>query len=251
MINHISYSQITSFMACPLRYRFGWIDKLRAPIGIKMVKGKSVHRSYESNFKFKKDTQIDMKIGDLKDIYSTEFERTLKDEEVEDRGKAGEEKDEGIQAVELYYPVANTIIPDLVEASFEIDFQPKIHGRIDLATTSGVIRDYKVSRILKTPEDLKYDLQYLIYSVGYFSIAKKRPSNFIFDYIRILKKKSEVRPVEIGVPGKADIDVVTKIINKIVSQMEYSYKTGNYFPNYSPMNCSWCGFKDKCREGNW
>lgn len=252
MLEHISVSQIKRYLDCPLQYRFAWIDKIKAPIRLRTVMGKAVHKSYESNFKHKKINTTDMKVDELQEIFRIDFEKQIQGTEIlkeEDSDKA-KTLDDGVQAIKTYYSTAKKIIPDLIEEKFEIPYTPKIIGYIDLTTDKKEIIDYKVSKLKPNPEQLKFDLQRLVYCVGYWNLKKELPTNFIFDYIRVLKEPITER-INLEIPTQTEIDLLNKTIAKIVNQMEYSYKTGNFYPTYNWVVCSWCGYYDKCREGRW
>lgn len=252
MIDHISVSAIRRYMDCPLQFRFAYLDKIRIPIRIRTVLGKSVHRAYEENFKYKKQEQKDKKLEEIVDYFVYDFETTIQNEEI-DIGKENVDsvKDEGVTATKIYYPYAKKIIPDLVEEKFEISYKIPIVGYIDLTTVRKEIIDYKVTKTKPKEDELRYDLQRLIYSAGYYSLKGTKPSGFYFHFLRPLKSAPIVDIVPTPSPSKEEISQVAKIVGIVYNQIEYSIKTGNFYPSRNAMICSWCGYYDLCRSGKW
>jgi hypothetical protein len=212
--------------------------------------GRSFHKGYEYNFKQKLQTGVDMKINDVKEVAISFYEEDAKKEEIENKEKIGEGKDLTAKSVETYYPVATTINPEFVEKEIKIqNFQIPIVGYIDLSIPASII-DYKLTT--KRPnEELKYSIQRYLYSVGYFLITKKHP-NFIFHYIRPLKRQILYEPYNTKKLTNVEIRWYEKLLQHIILDMKETLVKDNFYPTGDPMTvCSWCGYYDLCRNKKW
>lgn len=110
-MNHISFSQLNMLLRCGMQYEFRYIKGLKiAPSG-SMIRGRSCHKSEESNFKQKIKTNFDLPTEQVKDIFSDEWERNkyqIQWSEEELNGESpikveGKFKDTGIGLIEVYH----------------------------------------------------------------------------------------------------------------------------------------------------
>ncbi len=68
--NHISVSQVKSYLRCPLIYKFRWIDKIIIPPTSSITLGRSIHSTLELNYAQKIKTKQDLVIEQVTDIFS-------------------------------------------------------------------------------------------------------------------------------------------------------------------------------------
>lgn len=251
MMQHLSISQIKRFMDCPLQYKFAWIDKIKRPIKSAFVCGKSFHKSYETNFKNKLQTKEDLKVSDLTEIFAMAYEEQVQKEEIEDKSELPATKDNGVAGVKEYYATAQKIVPELVEDKFSIEWKIPIIGYIDLTDTDSVLYDYKFTKMLGNAEKLKYDLQRIVYGIGYWQKTKKMPKDFQFHFVRPLKTGIKCDSVPTGAVTKEDVKLIEMTVGRVYSQMQYSFESGNFFPNLQSLACSWCGYAELCKGGKW
>jgi hypothetical protein len=251
IVHHLSMSQLKRYMECPLQYKFAWIDKLKRPVKCALVCGKSFHKSYESNFKNKLQTKKDMNVSDLQEIFAMTYEEGIQQEEIEDRAELPQTKDNGVAGVKSYYETAKKIIPEMVEEKFSIEWTVPIIGFIDLVDINSVIVDYKFSKAYPSEEKLKYDIQRILYGIGYWQKTKKMPSDFQFHFIRALKKEVKVQEYPTGAVTQEQAKLIEMTVGRVYEQMKFSFQTGNFPPNFNAMACGWCGYSDLCKGGKW
>jgi len=171
-MNHLSFSQIDRYRKCGRQYAFIYLEGLRMPPGIALVKGSAVHRGIEYNSLYKVATREEMKRSDVVDYTVSEFEKRMSEEEVvvKDGEDPGAAKDSCVNLIDLYMgEISPTIQPMHVEAEIElnIDGVLPIKTVIDCIDDDERIRDYKTTGKSKTQADIDNSLQMDIYAMAY------------------------------------------------------------------------------------
>lgn len=65
---HFSASAITTYLGCQLRWYFRYVEGVKTPPGVAMVKGTSVHKVQEVNYGQKVESPEDLPMNDLLDV---------------------------------------------------------------------------------------------------------------------------------------------------------------------------------------
>ena len=253
-LKKISASKVKTFSRCPLQYWFSYVRGLKKPIRVNAVLGSACHKGLEENWKYKSISFKDLKIKTVLEHFDTAFEERFKKEEVEmgDSPK-GVIKDDGCRLLTEYHKnYAPPIQPDaqFVERYFRIPFKnvPYILvGKIDMADVNKLLREYKTGRSKKGMGELASNIQLPIYMLGYKQVSGVVPKGFVVEQLTMLKTKinitQEVVPPEMMWSQKA----VAMMLKSVNAAMEKNA----FFPSNNPRICSWCGFIDECRKGDW
>jgi len=252
----LSPSKVSSYCRCPLQFKYSYIDKIKKPIRISMIAGKSGHATFEKNFKQKPETHEDLSENDLTEFFADNFDTAIKnrDSEIENDGNTpGDTKDKTVELIKMYkkdrLPNIMPVNADMVEKWFEITFDNapyKMRGYIDLVTDKGIIMDYKFTGRRQSKEQLENNPQLLCYPLGYQALTGKLPKGFRFDFLKTTKKP------ELDYEEFKKIDD-TKIhwFLRQVALISAAIKTGIFYPSANPINCSWCGYAGICRKGGF
>jgi RecB family exonuclease len=193
---YLSPSQINTYLRCPEQYRRRYIKNEIIPPAIALLKGTSVHKASEKNFKQKIASRVDLPKQDIIDISVTTFEDTMKNEglflnkEEEDRGKAvvvGEAKDSVVVFSSLYSAqVAPRYQPKEVEKDQLIELADapfNLKGRVDLIDENEKIIDLKTGTKTRSQDDVDRDTQLTFYSMTYRAIHGCDPTGLVIEQV--------------------------------------------------------------------
>ena len=135
---HISPSQLSTYTRCGEQYRRRYVEKEIIPPGIALMKGSSVHKGAEENFKHKMEKGEDMNKDDVAMICVETFDNIQKNEGIllnDDElaiGKkkvVGEAKDVIVDMANLFSErVAPRYIPKSVEKEYNIELPNSTHN---------------------------------------------------------------------------------------------------------------------------
>jgi CRISPR/Cas system-associated exonuclease Cas4 (RecB family) len=226
------------------------------PPAIALLKGTSVHKASEKNFKQKIDSKVDLPKKDIIDISISTFEDTMKNEglflnkEEESIGKAkvvGTAKDSVVVFSNLYSEkVAPKYQPLDVEKDqlIELETSPfNLKGRVDLVDDRKRIIDLKTGTKTKNQDDIDRDTQLTFYSMTYRALYGCNPTGLIIEQV-IDKKEPENKTFETS----RDMSDYHALINRINAVAEAISK--DVFP--PAIESSWicspkfCGYWNSC-----
>ena len=246
MSDHFSQSQLNMGLRCLKQYEFRYMKGLIIPPSGALILGKSWHGAMEKNYKQKIESDEDLKISDMKDIFSEKFDEAKETEEVDWQDeKPGAIKDQGISITEIHHKeIAPKVKPKLVEHRFEMPFTEDhtLVGYIDLIEKDGQIVDHKSSKISPNDGDVSKSIQLTAYSMAYRHEFKKKEPNLRLDVV--VKNKTPKTVQKVTTRDQSSFD----ILREIGVGLESNIKAGNFPPNPTSYLCSekWCGFWDLC-----
>ena len=248
MKDHISVSQIYLYMACPLKYKFSYIDelpKLFKSSGLAF--GGAIHSAVEW-FNIQRLEGINVKGSQLLEIFEADWQAANTDEV---RYRSGETKDSlqgmGFSLLQIYHASANSTKILKVEQPFELTLvEPEtkehlalpLNGRFDLIEQGPVIVDLKTAGRKHTQSDADMNLQLTGYSYVYYMKTGKIP-DLRLDVL--LKYKS---------PRMEKVSTTRTVMDfrrffLLAKQVLKGIKAGVFYPNPSWM-CGDCEFKNMC-----
>lgn len=164
-VSSLSYSQIQTFISCPLHYKAKYILKIPSPPTAASSFGNTIHKTLKDYFLAIKSGQT----VNILDIYSSNwFPQGYRNSQ-----HAQKYFDQGKKYLTgfLDLPISQ-IIPDKLEEPFNVRLSPKlkITGKIDrvdvLSDGSIEIIDYKTSPKQQTPKQAQTDLQLSFYALA-------------------------------------------------------------------------------------
>lgn len=254
MITTISFSKINTYLKCPLRYYFRYVENIIIPPQGFIILGKAIHKGLEYNYKEKAKHKKEPSINKILEYYDYGWEEGKK--ENEEWGIEWEEpepklKDAGVKIIKGYIdkvsPGINPKSENDVEKPFFISFEqfPAINGYIDLITDDEKIIDHKIAKRKPTSDEISFDIQSAVYQIAYYKENKKLPNGYYYDLL--LKHKT---PKFVLLQGQ-DLKDKIKWIEKVLYKAVVGITNNIFFPVINPINCSWCGYKEKCRKGEF
>jgi putative RecB family exonuclease len=179
---HLSYSQLNTYIMCPLKYQFAYIDKITQDfVPAALPFGGSIHEVLAAYYRSLKDAGIAPALDDLIAIFETDWRLRLESEEVVfDNGMTPRKmEDTGIAILRCFYDTCTPGEIIAVEAPFRLRKLDPANGTplplplvgvIDLVErdASGriVAVDHKTAARKYTLDKVEQDLQLTIYSAA-------------------------------------------------------------------------------------
>jgi len=240
-IDHLSASQINTFRRCGKQWYYRYVEDLKIPPTGNLVLGSSIHKGLEVNFSQKIESQIDLALGDVLDVYSTEFD--ARKQEIEEEWDEGQEKDNGVSLLTLYHQnISPTIQPILVEEGFSLQIDGhKVIGYIDLVTAGQIIIDHKTSGRKYAEDVIDKDIQLTAYAMAYHEITGLWPREVGFN-VMVKTKTPSIQELR-GQRSEADAERFRRIAQDVARAIEADI----YIPCDNSITCSWCGYKEICK----
>ena len=246
----ISISQVNAYLACPLKYRFQYVDKIPRPWRVAaMAFGSSVHAAVEWFHKERlagrtpELTQV-LQVFDA-DWYAQNVEPLVFSEKESKDSLAEKAK----AMLQLYVESCNGTRPIAVEQPFEIDvFDPetgevldvRLRGIIDLVEEGDTLVDLKTAGRTLEQGGLERHLQLSTYALAFFilhgSIPKLRLDMLLKTAKPRLERHETTRSVE-------DLGWTARLIQEVALAIQ----TEHFFPNPS-WRCTECEYFVHCQR---
>ena len=253
--DHISFSSVSLFQRCSLRYYFKYVAKLsEESVSSSLAFGRGVHRSIEFHFNEllagngppDRDTllaefndgweehpaggQIAYSKKDTRDTLANLADRVLL----------------AFQQSDVAQPSGRVLGVEEELRGQVIDGVPDVLARLDLLVqdTDGLtVTDFKTAKNSWTADQTTDSGEQLLL---YSDLVRQRFPGWPIRLEFIVFKKAKT--VTVGrhvVPLDAARLERTK---RIIGRVWRSIQAGNFFPSPSPMNCGTCPFRDPCRR---
>lgn len=245
---HLSITQISMYLRCPLQYKFRYIDGFKIPPKSAITFGKAVHGTIEYNYRQKIKTQKDEKLSILQDYFCESFELLSQETLWEKDEKPQDLKDEGAKKIVPLYrkKVSPKIYPKLIEEPFEVIFDKgfdwTFKGYIDLVDVNNNIIDHKITQ--KTPSEIPPhdNLQLTAYALGYRYKFLETELGLRLDYM-VRTKTPKVVQLNTAKSQK-DIDRFLKLVGYVAKAIEEKM----FYPQPFNILCNEraCGYKELC-----
>jgi putative RecB family exonuclease len=251
----ISVSQVNTYLGCPLKYRFQYVDKIPRPWRVAaMAFGTSVHSAVEW---FHKERLADrspeltkiLQVFDA-DWYAQNTEPLVFSER-ESREVLAEK---GRAMLQLYVESSNGSKPVAVEQFFELDLADpetgevldvRLRGIIDLVEEGETLVDLKTAGRTLESGGLERHLQLSTYALAFFllhgSIPKLRLDMLLKTAKPRLERHETTRSIE-------DLGWTARLIREVALAIQ----TEHFFPNPS-WRCTECEYFAHCQQwrGTW
>jgi len=257
MIIH-SYSRISCFEQCPLKFKFKYVDKVKIEVEetVEAFLGSRVHETLEKlyyDLKFEKLNSI----RELINYYNSEWEKNWNDNILIVRDEYDKEnfRRMGEKFITDYYnhykpfDQDKTIglemkvvikLDDVVDDKKEGDKAGYVlQGFIDrLSFKDGVyeIHDYKTANTLPAQNEVDHDRQLALYSIAVKQMFRDcEEVVLVWHYLAFDKELRSKRTDE-------ELSELKKEVVKIIKQIE---RCKEYKPRESPL-CDWCVYRELC-----
>ncbi|MCS7184955.1 MAG: diguanylate cyclase, partial [bacterium] len=230
----LSYSSISDYITCPLKYKFRYIDKLDYRIDRPYLSfGRSIHDAL--GYFYKLDPK-DRNIENLKKYFESTWLTvgySSIEEQLDYKRRAWKTLENFFEKMGKDVNVIST------EEYFRVEIENFIlAGRIDRIDRKkeGIeIVDYKTGTYELKPETLKNDLQLKIYALGYYKLKNEMPKS-----IAVTKPETlEYVSVEIE---ESDIN---ETLNKVIEYAKLISSDTKFEPNEGEW-CNVCDFYSIC-----
>jgi putative RecB family exonuclease len=258
---HFSYSQLSTFLICPMKYAHQYVwgtPPETKPIALPF--GKAIHKAAEAYYRNLKDTgeiiPVDKVIATFdmvldNDIKATEVELTLKEGEtigaLREQGIEllklfhGEVRPQNIAAVEFPFSVS---LPDILNGGGDLPI--KLVGYFDLVERDDqgtyLIAELKTSGQRFSSLRLEYDLQATVYSYAMRRLKVATSENScLVRYDVLLKTKKPAFEHYFVTRTESDYERLIHLINHVLRAIELKV-----FYRNTGWQCGDCQFKKAC-----
>ena len=235
----MSYSKLSTFKLCPLKFKFQYLERKETIPSIALILGSSIHAVLEKVYDHKKEERT---LEFLQKLFTTEWEMRKKKEDLittqeQEKiiGKRSILMLENFLKSPLYLnsePIQREEFAEM-KLDNEICFVGRI-DRVDKLNDCFIVVDYKTG---------KFNMKYLDFTQ-------------LFAYGLLMKnngidvKKSVFYYVESNVTIEKEVtpEILKKTNESLLSRSKEVYNsinTGNMKPVEGPL-CGWCAFKNIC-----
>jgi putative RecB family exonuclease len=251
-ITHLSYSSISTFQACPLRWYFRYILGLPvSTVSASLVFGSALHACVQYHFEQQLvgiSADLEALLSVYQDSWESTCDRTIlfpKGEDARTLGRMAERLLTSFLRSDFAQPKGVIIGVEEELRGVVVPGCPELLARVDLLIDNGselVVTDFKTSRSWWS-EDKVGDVapQLLLYSELVKPMADGRPVKLSFAVLT--KHKIPVLTMH-EVPLDPRQLQRTK---RIVERVWQAIQGGQFYPNPSPLNCSTCPYRKPCQ----
>ncbi len=242
-IDHLSHSQIVSWLMCPRQWYYRKVEKIPEPLAPNLMLGSAYHSALEANFKYKMKSKDDLPISQCLDVYESAWEEQVKSRDINwGRSTPGDVRNLGSRLVTAYITtVAPTIQPKMVEQWMETEIAGvKFVIRMDLIDDQDRVIDHKTAAKAYTQNDVDKDLQA---SASAFVLGK---SIIFYNHVAVKTANPYIQIIKTArLPG--DVEWWKDMVTSIIEHM----KTGYAPPRPDGWWCNemYCSFYSRCRGG--
>jgi CRISPR/Cas system-associated exonuclease Cas4 (RecB family) len=252
--DHISYSAVSTFQACPLRFYFRYVLGLpERTISASLVMGTALHRAVQYHFERlmvgETGTDLDALLAVFQDAWESYSEQRILFGKGDDRDTLGRLADRLLTTFlqsDFARPRGDILAVEEQLRGEVVPGCPDVLARVDLIVDTGdelIVSDFKSSRTAWNSYKVQDTApQLLLYSELVKPMADGRPIKLAFAVVT--KTKLPVLTVH-DVPFDAQLIERTK---KTVEQVWAAIQAGHFYPNPSPANCGTCPYRGPCRR---
>ena len=248
--DYLSWSAITTFQKCPLKYAFRYIEDAPEEFGsVNLLFGKAVHASLEHHFQARLDGNPVPSLEKLLAAYDVEWQGVdpawvhWGKESVDSLRDMASRMLTAFQASPAAHPVGRVLALEEEVRAPLIAGTPDLLGRIDLALEtydSLNIVDFKTSRSRWSAEQVAESSgQLLLYSQLAGDLASK-PVQLSF----VVLTKTKTPDVSVH-----DVPFDDRLLERTLNIIEHVWKSitaGNFYPVPTVMNCPSCPYRKRC-----
>lgn len=247
---HVSPSQLAMYMRCGEQYRRRYLDGQKLPPGVALLRGSSLHKAAEMDFRHKRDRGEDLHRNDVVAIAVSEFDKRSANEEIHlgpderARGRAivlGEAKDSVAALAGTFRDeIAPKHAPHVVEQEQAIEIpgtNTDLVGRVDwIEPADGTIVDLKTRTRASAVGEHAKSPQFTTYALVRANVTGDPPPRII---VEELIDGQTPRTNTVVVPKKERADFVSLL--ESYAEMLKGIERGVFMPAYGQAGAWWCG----------
>jgi CRISPR/Cas system-associated exonuclease Cas4 (RecB family) len=251
--DHISFSGLSLFQQCPLRFFFRYIEGLSEEmVASSLVFGRSIHSALEFHFEQLMIDQAAPSLDTLLDVFQAAWRshdgpeiRFGKGEDINTLGRLAERMLRAFKASSLARP-DGTILG--IEEELRADLVPggpELLGRVDLLveTEEAIeVTDFKTARSQWSVEHVDEAApQLLLYSELAKPLSDGKPLKLAFAVIT--KTQAPALNMHLVAVAPAKVERTKRVVERVWRAIQ----AGHFYPNPSPINCPTCPYRKACR----
>jgi DNA helicase-2/ATP-dependent DNA helicase PcrA len=238
----LSYGQVSDYLECPAKYRFGHLIRIPTAVSHQMVYGRALHAAVQA-FHRRQMADQSMSLAELHAELDAAWESSgfLTRQHEEARKAAARD------ALERFWTAqqADPIIPTAVELEFAVPFgRDRVRGRYDRVDTDAsgrvTIVDYKSSDVRDAStaaRRARESLQLAIYASAWESQHGRPPDDLTLHFL------------ESGIEGHSTATPkrLAGAAQQVATAAE-GIRAGRFEATPSPTRCGYCPFREICPD---
>lgn len=234
----ISYSALSTYQTCPLKYKFQYIDKIKTPKSKEAVFGTLIHATL--NFVHTPGI-LSPSLEQALDYYSKNWNSDVFDSEQEERAAFSQ----GVDIIRRYYK--DNDISKINIVALESPFQIKlgenvvsgIIDRIDRTEDGYEIVDYKTAKKMPSQEKVNNDIQLTIYLQAFLDRYPEERKNLKNIKVSLYFVKHGAKLT--STRNEEQLKNIEEMFLEAIENIENS----EFEPIINPL-CDWCDFQEMC-----
>lgn len=234
-LDYVSYTQISAYQTCPLKYKYAYVLKIPSQPSYVLAFGTTIHntlRDFHTENRFSKNVSFER----LLKLYKNHWDDTG----YLDARHRKKRYDSGIKILQSYYNKEKDLDKNILELEKTVNLKlagVKFSGRVDridrLEGKKVEIIDYKTGK-LKEQKEVDKDLQTSLYAWAVRENLGLEPEVMSLYFVEDLQKIS----------SRKTLDQVKEQVAEAEEVVE-TMKSGK-FPPTPGKHCEWCDYKDIC-----
>lgn len=250
---YLSWSAISTFMKCPLKYQFHYLDQLPEEfISANLIFGSAIHAALEAYFGEHLASRRPFNVDDLLGVYHTSWSQADlaavqfgKAEDLPSLEALAQRMLQAFMDSDLAHPTGAIIgIEEELRSPLIADC-PDLLARLDLLVETDeamIVTDFKTARSRWSSGDVHAaEGQLIVYHELVRTFADK-PIRLQFAVIT--KTKQPEVEIHTVTPDALRIERIRQLIQRVWAGIQ----AGNFFPVPNTMNCPTCGYRDRCAQ---
>ena len=245
---HISASQINTYLRCPAQYFFRYVRGIKIPPSSALTRGKCDHAGVEHNYRQKIESRQDVSVNEVTEYVAAEFEALQDETQFEPDEVPGQVKDVTVTLAKAYHvELAPKIQPILVEQEILLPIEPYgilLKGYVDLVDDKLWVRDTKTSMRSPAPAEIDKSLQLSAYAYSLQKITGEMPKGVALDYVVATKV-----PKVVVLEGTRNEQQINRFVNT-AARVGRAISEGCFYPSEHNFLCSpeKCGYWELCHK---
>lgn len=251
---YLSWSAINTFMKCPLKYQFRYLDELPEEfIASNLVFGSAIHAALEAYFGEQLASRRLLDIDDLLAVYHGTWSQA--DLAAVQFGKSEDLATLGALAERMLHAFINSDLacPEGAIIGIEEELRspviadcPDLLARLDLLVETDealIVTDFKTARSRWSISDAHAAEGQLIV---YHELVKQFADNPIRLQFAVITKTKQP---EVEIHAVSTDPRRIERIRQLIQRVWAGIRSGIFYPVPSAMNCPTCGYRNRC--ANW
>jgi putative RecB family exonuclease len=245
----ISVSQVNAYLACPLKYRFQYVDKIPRPWRVAAIAfGSSVHAAVEW-FHRERLAGRTPDLSEVRRIFEGDwYAQNLEPLVFGERESKDQLLEKGRAMLGLYLESVNGAQPVAVEQFFELDlsdpetgevFDLRLRGVIDLVEEGEVLVDLKTAGRTLEQGGLERHLQLSTYALAFLLLHGRIPKLRLDMLLKTARPRLERHETSRSL---GDLGWTARLIHEV----SLAIQAGHFFPNPS-WRCTECEYFAHCQ----